>query len=110
MVLAARPLVAQRMPAAESDRAFTVGLFSIADSLLGTRMAALLADLPFDERTTRALSDHDGPEGRILAGVLAYERGDFEGCAARGISLIDIARAFAEALDWTNGALAQLTA
>jgi EAL and modified HD-GYP domain-containing signal transduction protein len=103
-------LVAQRTPAAEGDRAFTVGLFSIADSLLGTRMPALLADLPFDDRTTAALAAHDGPEGHILAGVLAYERGDFEGCAARGVSLMDIARAFAEALDWTNGALAQLTA
>lgn len=103
-------LVALRQPAAEADRAFTVGLFSIADSLLGTRMATLLADLPFDERTTRALAEHDGPEGCILAGVLAYERGDFEGCARRGISLVDIARAFAEALDWTDGALAQLTA
>jgi EAL and modified HD-GYP domain-containing signal transduction protein len=73
-------------------------------------MPQLLADLPFDERTTGALADHAGPEGRILAGVLAYERGDFEGCAARGVSLMDIARAFAEALDWTNGTLAQLTA
>jgi EAL and modified HD-GYP domain-containing signal transduction protein len=103
-------LVALRQPAAEPDRAFTVGLFSIADYLLGTRMAALLADLPFDERTTRALADHEGPEGQILAGVLAYERGDFEGCARRGVGLVDIARAFAEALDWTDGALAQLTA
>jgi EAL and modified HD-GYP domain-containing signal transduction protein len=103
-------LVALHQPAAEADRAFTVGLFSIADSLLGTPMPALLADLPFDERTTSALADHAGPEGRILAGVLAYERGDFEGCARFGVGLVDIARAFAEALDWTNGALAQLTA
>jgi EAL and modified HD-GYP domain-containing signal transduction protein len=103
-------LVALRHPAAESDRAFTAGLFSIADSLLGLRMPALLADLPFDERTTRALADHDGPEGRILGAVLAYERGDFDGCAAHGVKLVEIARAFAEALDWTDGALAQLTA
>jgi EAL and modified HD-GYP domain-containing signal transduction protein len=101
-------LVALRQPAAEPERAFTVGLFSIADSLLGVRMPALLADLPFDERTTGALEEHAGPEGQILAGVLAYERGDFEGCIRRGVSLVDIARAFADALDWTDGALAQL--
>ena len=66
-------LVAARTPGAETDRAFTVGLFSVVDSLLGVRMPTLLDDLPFDDRTTRALGEHEGPEGRLLAGVLAYE-------------------------------------
>jgi c-di-GMP phosphodiesterase len=103
-------LVATRLPDAEADRAFTVGLFSVVDALMGTRMPALLDDLPFDERTTRALSDHEGPEGRLLAGVLAYERGDFEACGRSGVSLVNIALAYSEALDWTDGALVQLTA
>ena len=103
-------LVAARTPGAEPERAFTVGLFSIVDSLLGTRMHLLLDDLPFDERTSRALGELEGPEGRLLAGVLAYERGDFEDCAQAGVSLVDIARAYSEALDWTDDALLQLTA
>ena len=103
-------LVAARTPGAEPERAFTIGLFSIVDALLGTRMHLLLDDLPFDERTSRALGEHVGPEGNLLAGVLAYERGDFEDCAAAGVSLVDIARAYGEALDWTDGALVQLTA
>ena len=103
-------LVASRNPDAEADRAFTVGLFSVVDALLGMRMPALLEDLPFDERTTRALGEHEGPEGRILGGVLAYERGDFDGCAQHGVSLGDIALAYREALDWSSGALVQLTA
>jgi len=102
-------LVAARI-GGEPDRAFTVGLFSVVDSMLGIRMATLLADLPFDERTTKALGERQGPEGRILAGVLAYEKGDFEGCVRAGVSLVDIAHAFGEALDWTDGALVQLTA
>ena len=73
-------------------------------------MPALLADLPFDERTTRALGEHEGPEGRLLAGVLSYEGGDFEGCARSGVSLVDIARAYGDALDWSDGTLVQLTA
>jgi EAL and modified HD-GYP domain-containing signal transduction protein len=103
-------LVAARTEGAEPDRAFTVGLFSVADSLLGTRMPTLLADLPFDDRTTSALGDHKGPEGRLLSGVLAYERGDFDSCADTGVSLVDIARAYGDALDWTDGTLVQLTA
>lgn len=102
-------LVAARTPGAEGERAFTVGLFSVVDSLLGVRMPALLAELPFDERTARALDEHDGPEGRLLAGVLAYECGDFDGCTRHGVSLVDIARAYAEALDWSDGAAAGLT-
>jgi c-di-GMP phosphodiesterase len=102
-------LVAARTPDAEAERAFTAGLFSVVDSLLGVKMPTLLAELPFDERTARALDEHAGPEGRVLAGVLAYECGDFDGCARHGVSLVDIARAFAEALDWTDGAVAGLT-
>lgn len=103
-------LVASRTPGAETERAFTVGLFSVVDALLGTRMPALLADLPFDERTTLALGEHQGPEGRLLAGVLAYESGDFDRCVQSGVSLVDIAMAYREALDWTDGALVQLAA
>jgi len=103
-------LVAARTPGAEADRGFTVGLFSVVDSLLGMRMADLLAELPFDERTTRALGEREGPEGRVLAGVLAYEAGDFERCVQSGVSLVSIAHAYGEALDWTDGALIQLTA
>ena len=103
-------LVAARTPGAEKDRAFTVGLFSVVDALLGTRMPQLLEDLPFDERTSQALGEMTGPEGRLLKGVLAYEAGDFDGCVQAGVSLMDIARAYGEALDWTDGALIQLAA
>ena len=102
--------VAGRTSGAEPDRAFTIGLFSVVDALLGVPLAHVLNDLPFDERTNRALRKHEGPEGRLLAGVIAYESGDFSGCEQAGVSLIDIALAYSEALDWTDGALAQLAA
>jgi c-di-GMP phosphodiesterase len=101
-------LVAKQLDDAEDDRAFTVGLFSVVDSLLGMRMEQLLDDLPFDDRTTGALRSHEGPEGKLLAGVLAYERGDFDGCVQSGVGLLQMARAYREALDWTDGALVQL--
>lgn len=102
-------LVAARTEGAEADRGFTVGLFSVVDALLGMRMRDLLSELPFDDRTARALSEHVGPEGRVLAGVLAYEAGEFDKCVAAGVSLVDIAHAYGEALDWTDGALVQLS-
>jgi EAL and modified HD-GYP domain-containing signal transduction protein len=102
-------LVASRTDGADADRGFTVGLFSVVDSLMGMRMPDLLGELPFDDRTTRALGAHEGPEGRVLAGVLAYEAGEFDKCVAAGVSLVDIAHAYGEALDWTDGALVQLS-
>jgi c-di-GMP phosphodiesterase len=101
-------LLALRDEEADSERAFTVGLFSVVDALLRMPMPQLLEELPFDERTKGALTDHHGPEGRILAGVLAYESGDFERCTTRGVSLLDIARAYRDALDWTTDAALQL--
>jgi EAL and modified HD-GYP domain-containing signal transduction protein len=101
-------LIAMRDGEAEPERAFTVGLFSVVDALLRMPMTQLLEELPFDDRTKSALTDHVGPEGRILAGVLAYETGDFETCTTRGVSLIDIARAYRDALDWTTDAALQL--
>ncbi len=103
-------LVAARQPEAEADRAFTAGLFSVVDALLGVSMPHLLAELPFDERMARALAEHEGPEGRVLAGVLSYERGDFAGVLKYGLSLMDIAHAYREALDWTTDAAVALSA
>jgi EAL and modified HD-GYP domain-containing signal transduction protein len=101
-------LLAARDPHAEPERAFTTGLFSVLDALLKTPMPALLSDLPFDDRAKLALTAHEGPEGRLLAGVIAYEHGDFDACIQHGVSLLDIARAYREALDWTSDTTLQL--
>jgi EAL and modified HD-GYP domain-containing signal transduction protein len=100
-------LLAARDPDADSERAFTIGLFSVVDALIRMPMSQLLEELPFDERTRLALIEHAGPEGRVLGGVLAFEAGDFDACAPR-VSLIDIARAYRDALDWTSDAALQL--
>ena len=101
-------LIAMRDGEADAERAFTVGLFSVVDALLRIPMSQLLEELPFDDRTKRALTGHTGPEGRILGGVLAYECGDFEACTRSGVGLLEIARAYRQALDWTAGAAMQL--
>jgi EAL and modified HD-GYP domain-containing signal transduction protein len=102
--------LARRMPGCEPERAFTAGLFSIAGALLGRPLSEVLEELPFDARTEDALAGHAGPEGRLLAGVLAYEAGDFEACEDAGVSLADLALVCAEALDWTGSAVTALAA
>jgi EAL and modified HD-GYP domain-containing signal transduction protein len=93
----------------EPERAFTVGLFSVVDALLGTPMGELLEDLPFDARTRDALLHQDGPEGVLLDAVLAYENGHFETCARAGIALADFGRAYREAVAWTEDTAPHLT-
>jgi EAL and modified HD-GYP domain-containing signal transduction protein len=103
-------LLAAAHPVAAPERAFTVGLFSVVDALLGKPMQALLDELPFDSRIRHALLDHDGPEGRLLAAVLAYERGDFNDVARYGVGLPALAGAYREAIDWADGVALQLAA
>ncbi len=88
--------------------AFTVGLFSILPALVGTTMEALVDGLPFDGRVSGALLEQDGEEGALLAGVLAFERGDFEACESFGIDLLEVAEVYRAALAWVEQAAPHL--
>ena len=82
--------------------AFTVGLFSILPALAGTTMEALVGGLPFDAPVSGALLEQDGEEGALLAGVLAFERGEFEACESFGIDLLEVAEVYRAALAWVE--------
>ena len=91
----------------EDDRGFTVGLFSIADALLQTPLPQLLDGLPFDDRLTGALLDHSGPEGRIVAAALAYERGHFAAVAEHH-DLAKFGQAYYDAVAWATEMVVEL--
>ena len=82
--------------------AFTVGLFSILPALVGTTMETLVDGLPFDAAVSGALLEQAGEEGALLAGVLAFERGDFEACDSYGIDLLEVAEVYRAALAWVE--------
>ena len=99
--------LAAAAPEGEDDRGFTVGLFSIADALLHTPLPQLLDGLPFDDRLTSALLDHTGPEGRILAAALAYERGHFAAVAEHH-DLAAFGQVYYDAVSWATEMVAAL--
>ena len=101
-------LLARECPDAVPERAFSAGLFSVLDALLGRPMRELIADLCLDDRLAAAIIDHGGPEGRLLAAVLAYERGDFAACAQRGVGLVNVANAYWQAAAWADYATAMV--
>lgn len=83
---------------------FTTGLFSVVDALTDTSMVVLLASLPLSQEIISALLNYEGPRGRILRGVLAYERGNFaqlDGLTPPGRPLADL---YAEAVEWATEA------
>jgi len=86
---------------ASRDRAFTAGLFSLLDAMTGRPMADLVGELPFDDRLTEALVDHAGPEGRVLAATLAYERGDFDAAAEHVLPEV-LSHAYQQAIEWSD--------
>ena len=101
-------LLAREYPDTIPERAFSAGLFSVLDALLGRPMRELIADLCLDDRLATAITDHRGPEGRLLAAVLAYERGDFAACAQRGVRLVNVANVYWHAAEWADYATAMV--
>jgi EAL and modified HD-GYP domain-containing signal transduction protein len=82
------------------DGHFTVGLFSVADALLGSPMEEVLETLPFSDEIRTALLTREGPKGALLNTVVAYERGEFptdDTGALKG--------AYGDAVQWAGGAL-----
>ncbi len=59
----------------DADAAFTVGLFSLLDAFLDLPLPQALAELPLDPSVQAALLRHEGPLGRLLEGIEAYEQG-----------------------------------
>jgi EAL and modified HD-GYP domain-containing signal transduction protein len=101
-------LLAREYPDAVPERAFSAGLFSVLDALLGRPMRELIAELCLDDRLATAITDHRGPEGRLLAAVVAYGRGDFAACAHHGVQLVNVANAYWHAAEWADYATAMV--
>ena len=84
---------------------FTVGLFSVLDAMLDSRMEDVLDKLPLSDEIVQALITHEELLGRILDFTIAYEQGDWERLAEVGSSLkLDppaIRTAYMNAVKWT---------
>jgi EAL and modified HD-GYP domain-containing signal transduction protein len=98
---------AGRVAGADADRAFTAGLFSVADALLDTPLPEVLEALPFDEAMTAALLEHERPEGRILKAVIDYEHGRFDE-AAGDQDVTGLGDAYYDAVEWATETILQL--
>jgi EAL and modified HD-GYP domain-containing signal transduction protein len=90
------------------DRAFTVGMFSVLNRLLGLPMRDSLETLPLADDVVAALLRGEGAEGRCLRTVLAWELGDFAAAEALPGGPERVARAYRDAVAWADDTATQI--
>ena len=95
-------LLAERLHERETDRFFTVGLFSALDLLLQRPLPKLLEPLPLGEDILDGLLYHRGRLGDVLSCVMAYEISDWRNVNVNGLSTDDILVSNIEAVTWAN--------
>ncbi len=101
-------LLCNVIPRAASDIGFTVGLFSALDAFTGRPLEEILSELPLSGAIVAALIDGEGPEGEVLACVLAYEAGDWDRALGHGsgVGLDQLADWYLEAVAWSDETMA----
>ena len=87
---------------------FTVGLFSALDALMDNSMEEILTQLPLAEHISSALLYHKGIHGKVLASVLAYERGAWEQAGCNRLSASQVRDCYLSALRWAGDVSRQL--
>jgi len=91
------------------DMMFTVGLFSVLDALIGVPMEQVLENMPLAQDIALAITQREGPCGRLLAGIEAHENGDWEGVQRVGLDLAVLSPAWVDALVWVRGVRSMMT-
>ena len=82
--------------------AFTTGLFSGLDLLLGLSVHQVLDRIPVSDEIAGALRDRSGRLGTILSTVMAYERHDLDALARSSLEPATIVMAYRHALTWVG--------
>jgi len=92
----------------DPDSYFTVGLFSILDSLLDTPMATALEPLPLSAEIVDALISRGGERGAALECVCAYEECRWADVKYDGVDRDDIGKAYLDSIEWACDAASGL--
>ncbi|MGH8155187.1 MAG: EAL and HDOD domain-containing protein [Rhodanobacteraceae bacterium] len=96
-------LLNAKMPADQRELAFTMGLFSLLDTIMGMPMQRVLADLPVADAVRHALVDGRGPLGATLNRIRVWERVDAADAGnAEGGDDTEVAEAYLGALEWAE--------
>ena len=90
------------MPNAQKEMAFTVGLFSLLDTLMCAPMEFLLAHLRLVPEISDALTGRGGPLAPLLEQILAWEAGKMTSLNAQPQRIQRMATIYLEAAQWAD--------
>lgn len=93
---------------ADPESFFTVGLFSILDALLDTRMEAIVGNLPLSPEVADALVNGAGRYGPALRCVVAYERCNWAEVAFEDVPREVIGKIYLDSIEWAFDAASGL--
>jgi EAL and modified HD-GYP domain-containing signal transduction protein len=101
-------LVARESGQQDTEGFFTAGMFSVIDALMDRSMVEVLSALPFSPEMIKALLNYEGPKGRALRAVLAYERGAFGELGQLPPLQTPLSDLYASAVEWATEASGRL--
>lgn len=97
-----RARMAEELAKASSDissqSAYTAGLLSILDCLLNKPMVELIEQITLAEEIKGALISSKGPLGKLLAVVIAYEKGEWAEVPIQQYNGLDISKLYIDCL------------
>jgi len=87
---------------ASADVAFTVGLFSMLDVILGVEMPVLLAEMALGEEVEQAILERTGSYGEALQCALMLETGELTALLPGAIRWNEAVELYLDALEWAD--------
>jgi EAL and modified HD-GYP domain-containing signal transduction protein len=94
--------LASGMPSGHSEMAFTVGLFSLLDTLMCAPMEFLLTHLRLVPEISNALTRREGPFGPLLDQIIAWEAGELTSERVLPQRIHRLAGVYLEATQWAD--------
>jgi len=95
-------LLAQLVAPHLADAAFTVGLVSSLDLLLGVPLPAVVEPMSLSPGVAEAVLQRSGVLGALLSDVLAHELGEVGAPLLSGLNAGEVSRCHLQALAWAN--------
>ena len=101
-------LIAQKQGRTDVDTYFTVGLFSILDSLLDLDIASILKQLHVTPEMRAALLHSEGTRGEVLTCAREVEAGHLGKLPCAGLDALEVATLHTQAINWADDSLREM--
>jgi len=101
--------LAKETSVGDPKAAFTIGLFSVLDTMMNTKMSQLVRDLPLAQEIKDALNGKGDTFAPILAAIRAYEAGSFAELASLGVPADELTAIWMNSTMWMEKSFHYMT-